>query len=336
MNDLSQRALDMGPWRYNYRHDGVDIRSSNPASQDFDAWGRPMIKQLLAGLYEGRSVENLRVLDLGCLEGHITDVLCEMGFGEVVALDISRSHLERARFLLQDVRGYENVRVVEGNASDPGVASMLGRFDLVFFWGLLYHLKNPLQMFEVLEGLVNDPETFVLLLSTQYRGGFPFIVVPEAFGLIQGKPFRKAEAEEALSAYVFNPSDESAFEGIATRTNPYGVREMLRLHGYRGLLAYDDPSGHSYSFNSNLVVTKKSRPELVETLNRTVTVEGVRFYEWDGGSVNGYDFRRRPKAVIYRSVYRLVRGSFGIRAKEKAGIVLRSLVQRKRKGLPKG
>jgi tRNA (mo5U34)-methyltransferase len=83
----------------------------------------------------------MRVLDVGCAEGFFSFEAERRGAAEVVSLDFDADCVRRFA-LCAEALGSRNVaRVMSVYDLDP---SDLGTFDLVMFFGLLYHLPDPL------------------------------------------------------------------------------------------------------------------------------------------------------------------------------------------------
>jgi SAM-dependent methyltransferase len=75
-------------------------------------------------------------LDVGCGLGYFSGFLRSAGF-DVTAIDGRQSNLDEAE------RRNPEIRFLRFDAEDPTIRS-LGKFDLVFCFGLLYHLENPM------------------------------------------------------------------------------------------------------------------------------------------------------------------------------------------------
>lgn len=123
---LKNRIEELRPWRYNHQGDSFQTQSEFPyVAKMFKEQHEPVIREAIS-LFKGKSLGEMRALDLGCLEGHYTSILCDMGFKEVVGIDLSEEHIERATFLLQELKGYRNVRLVHGNVLDENLIKPLG------------------------------------------------------------------------------------------------------------------------------------------------------------------------------------------------------------------
>ncbi len=83
----------------------------------------------------------MRVADLGCGTGMVTQLLAELvgPEGAVVGVDFSGAQIEKARELLP--RDHTNVRFVQASATDTGLDRE--SFDLVYSRFLLIHLTEP-------------------------------------------------------------------------------------------------------------------------------------------------------------------------------------------------
>jgi tRNA (mo5U34)-methyltransferase len=118
------------PW-----HQGFELAPGVPTP------GRNPVDALL-GKISLPSLESLTVLDIGTFNGGLAFTLERLGAARVVALDIYRPDVlgfsQLKEFLCSDVEYVQ--------ASVYDLSSSLGdeRFDLVFYWGVIYHLRHPL------------------------------------------------------------------------------------------------------------------------------------------------------------------------------------------------
>lgn len=88
----------------------------------------------------GRPLDQLRVLDLGCLEG-LYAVEFALHGAQVVALEGREGNLEKTR-LAKDALGLDNLELVLDDVRNLSVEKY-GRFDAVLCLGILYHLDAP-------------------------------------------------------------------------------------------------------------------------------------------------------------------------------------------------
>lgn len=95
-----------------------------------------------------------RVLDVGCGVGHLGGFFEERG-GSVVGVDARPENVGRLRALYPERQAH--VANVESR-----MLTELGRFDIVFCYGLLYHLENPIAALRNIAACCKD----ILLLET--------------------------------------------------------------------------------------------------------------------------------------------------------------------------
>jgi tRNA (mo5U34)-methyltransferase len=103
--------------------------------------GRSAVDAIL-GKISLPAVESLAVLDIGTFNGGLAFTLERLGAARIVALDIYPEDTLGFAQVKQFLRS--EVEYVRGSVYD--LRSALGgeRFDLVFYWGVIYHLRNPL------------------------------------------------------------------------------------------------------------------------------------------------------------------------------------------------
>lgn len=97
-----------------------------------------------------RSCAGLRALDVGCRDGFYAFELERRG-AEVVGLDYADAEATGFSIAARALRS--RVRYVVANVYDLDSAEH-GRFDLVLFLGVLYHLRNPMLALDRIRGVL--------------------------------------------------------------------------------------------------------------------------------------------------------------------------------------
>ena len=95
----------------------------------------------------GKPFNELRILDLACLEGLFATEFARYG-AEVVAIEGREVNIEKARFV-KNVLSLDNLKLVQDDVRNLS-KEKYGSFDVVLCLGILYHLDAP-DIFSLLE-----------------------------------------------------------------------------------------------------------------------------------------------------------------------------------------
>lgn len=135
-------------WVYNVLHmANRTYRPSRLAYRRTEFGDDHRLKYLLYFL----DLRDLRVLELGPLEGHHSVILEKLGVRETVAIEGREDNLRRCA-RIKEKYGLDRTTFVLGDlealASGRAHASLGGLFDLVVALGILYHLPEPFRLLE--------------------------------------------------------------------------------------------------------------------------------------------------------------------------------------------
>jgi SAM-dependent methyltransferase len=179
----------------------------------------------------GLDLDGKRVLDVGCGVGHLAQYFVKRGC-EVTCVDGRESNLARLRELYPTLADKARVMDVENDS-----LATLGRFDVVFCYGLLYHTENPLRVLRNLASV----EPALLLLETMVCD--------------HRLPVVRAE-DEWLSA-------SQALNGLAVRPSPAYVAFALSRVGFEHVyapLAMPDYPDFRFEFRDSLDIVRDGHP----------------------------------------------------------------------------
>lgn len=125
------------------------------------------------------SFEDLRILDLGALEGGFAIEFALRG-SQVVAIEGRERNIQKARFV-KDVLGLDDkLELVQDDVRNLSVARY-GEFDVILCAGLLYHLDAP-DVFHFVEAMSEACRRF-LIVDTH------FSVAPEESRVYKGQQY---------------------------------------------------------------------------------------------------------------------------------------------------
>ncbi len=127
-----------------------------------------------------------RVLDVGAWDGFWTFEALKRGASQVVAIDDFSDYLGKLPpdsrkawqtfDLCREILGYDDYRCQRYDMSLYNLnIEKFGRFDIVFFFGTLYHLRHPMLALDLLSSVCSDEiyvESAILDDFSPYLGGF--------------------------------------------------------------------------------------------------------------------------------------------------------------------
>jgi tRNA (mo5U34)-methyltransferase len=165
-------------------------------------------------------------LDLGCGLGHYAEILSQHGL-DVLAVDGRAENVEEAR------RRFPHLKFQVADAQNPELAQ-LGKFDLVFCFGLLYHLENP---FRVVRSIAELSSKLTLIEGIVYPSPEPaMVLMDENTGVDQGlnymafypsEPCLVKMLRRAGLAHCYNPERMPAHPEYHKGSNGFRRRTVL-------------------------------------------------------------------------------------------------------------
>jgi ubiquinone/menaquinone biosynthesis C-methylase UbiE len=137
--------------------DGTYTKPEAGLSLDVHPWFLAA-KRVLDATFPGEKAQ-LRIADLGCLEGGYTVEFARLGF-QALGLDVRESNIEACRYVQSRV----NLPNLEFVRDDVWNIAAYGLFDATFCCGLFYHLDKPREFLDVLSRVTKR----VLILQTHF------------------------------------------------------------------------------------------------------------------------------------------------------------------------
>ena len=154
---IRERAASLGPWFHNLNLRGVHTAPDHFLG-DFPAVKWRSFADDIPQDMTGRSV-----LDIGANGGFYAMEMKRRGADRVLGIDFDEDYLAQARFAAE----VEGLDVEFRRMSVYDVGALAERFDVVFFIGVLYHLRHPLLALD----LVHEHVTRDLLVFQSMQRG---------------------------------------------------------------------------------------------------------------------------------------------------------------------
>ncbi len=243
-----------------------------------------VVKRLLSELKEKLGLRT--AIDIGCGVGYFAGLLRNLGF-EITAVDGRQENVEEAR------RRFPQVRFETCDAEDPGLRQ-LGTFDLVFCFGLLYHLQNPLLTIRHLHVMTRQ---LLLVEAVIFPGETPIMGLVDE-GLTE---------DQGLSHFAFYPTEACLVKMLyrAGFAFVYRFKKMPDHPDYRAGLGW----------RKVRTLLAASHADLHSALLTPVPEPNMAIRPWDGTSgIGGVDsvnrllrFAGKPLPQKVQTIKRLLR-----------------------------
>lgn len=214
------RQIDrLGPWFHNLHLPDGSQTAPDHSLGDFPAYKWREIAPFLP-----RNLTGIRALDIGCNAGYYSFELARRG-AEVTAIDNDEHYLRQARWAANTIglQQYIEFRLL----SVYQLARESERYDLVWFMGVLYHLRYPLLALDIVRRCCGGQ----MIFQTMTLPGDEVLPVEADYPL---------EAREVMTrpgwpklAFI-----EHRLAGDPTNwwaANHAGVEALLRAAGFTGI-----------------------------------------------------------------------------------------------------
>ncbi len=160
----------------------------------------PVVRRIASDVKLALGPGKPTAIDVACGLGHYSNVLRSLGF-EVLGVDVRKDNVEEAR------RRYPDAKFEVADAEDPGL-SKLGTFDLVFCFGLLYHLENP---FRAIRSLSAMTSTAMMVEGICYPSSAPVMVFMDEV----------ESNDQGVNALAYYPSETALVKMLLTAGFPH-------------------------------------------------------------------------------------------------------------------
>jgi tRNA (mo5U34)-methyltransferase len=154
---IRERVRALGPWFHN-----IDLKGVQTAPDHF-LGDYPRMKWARFAHAIPTDLKGKTVLDIGCNGGFYAMEMKRRGAARVVGIDFDEDYLAQARFAAE----VEGLEIEFARLSVYDVAALGERFDIVFFIGVLYHLRHPLLALDLIHAHVAKD---VLVFQSMQRG----------------------------------------------------------------------------------------------------------------------------------------------------------------------
>ncbi len=157
VDEIRRKVEDLGDWFHNLDLCGVQTAPSHFLG-DYPSWKWRKFSHTIPSDLRGKTV-----LDIGCNAGFYSLEMKKRGADRVVGIDYDRSYLAQARFAAR----VHNLEIEFREMSVYDVPALGGKFDIVLFMGVFYHLRYPLLALDIIH---KHAAGDILIFQSMLRG----------------------------------------------------------------------------------------------------------------------------------------------------------------------
>ena len=122
-------------------------------------------------------------IDIGSGSGIFSYSMYALGAKEVTSIDNDPFSVQCANYLKSKVKNPERWNIYHGSILDKIFISQIGRYDIVYSWGVLHHTGNMWEAIKNAASLVNDNGIFYLAIYNKTKSSRFWLKVKKIYNL---------------------------------------------------------------------------------------------------------------------------------------------------------
>jgi tRNA (mo5U34)-methyltransferase len=147
---IRRKIIELGPWFHQIEIAGLKTRTIAPAP-GFQHSDHPRSRWAILKKAIPANLTGKRVLDVGCSDGFFALEMAKRG-AQVTAIDYSDLAIRRLNWVIAEL-GVPNITTRV--AKFETLAASKARYDFVLMIALLYHLRSPMNAFDIMRRLTD-------------------------------------------------------------------------------------------------------------------------------------------------------------------------------------
>ena len=217
MNNIKQELLKIEDWRHPFEIEpGVILKCKDYHNRtwlhDWSKWRLDIHKLFLNVTIDtlGGALSNYTTLDIGCNDGYFSYETAKLGVKHATGVELRDYAFKKAQ-LIKEYFQVNNLEIIQDNIE---VMTKNGNlYDIVFAYGLVYHLTNPIEIIEHIGSLTRH----ALLIAT----------------------FINKDTDSSLALMKENVDHAgSGAKSLVTRPSEKALVDMLEFAGFSSISRY--------------------------------------------------------------------------------------------------
>jgi 2-polyprenyl-6-hydroxyphenyl methylase/3-demethylubiquinone-9 3-methyltransferase len=117
-------------------------------------------------------IKDKTFVDIGCGSGLFSLAACLLGAQKVISIDVDEFSIACASHLKKEKGSSLNWEILQGSALDESFIKSLGKFDIVYSWGVLHHTGNMYKALKNVTTLLKPDSILYLALYNENKHRF--------------------------------------------------------------------------------------------------------------------------------------------------------------------
>lgn len=132
-------------------------------------------QSLIAFFGSEEAIKGKTFLDIGCGSGLFSLAAHQLGAKEIISFDVDTDSVRCCEYLWKEEGNPGNWKVLTGSVLDKSFISHLGKFDIVYSWGVLHHTGSMWEAIENASSLVENGGAFYIAIynKVDHFGFYP-------------------------------------------------------------------------------------------------------------------------------------------------------------------
>jgi len=129
------------------------------------------------------NIKGKTCLDIGSGSGLFSYSMYALGAKEVTSFDIDPFSVQCANYLKSKVKNPERWNIYQGSILDKIFISQIGKYDIVYSWGVLHHTGNMWEAIKKAASLVNDNGFYFLAIYNKTKTSRFWLKIKKIYNL---------------------------------------------------------------------------------------------------------------------------------------------------------
>ena len=130
------------------------------------------------------NVKNSSILDIGCGSGIFSYSMYSLGAKKITSFDIDPFSVECAKYLRNNVKNPKRWNILYGSILDENFLTELGKFNIVYSWGVLHHTGNMWKAIHNAMTLVEDNGLFLIAIYNKTKYSKFWLIIKKFYNKI--------------------------------------------------------------------------------------------------------------------------------------------------------